>query len=521
VPTLDRRADVLVAALLLVAAAMFRLPRLDLVVLNADTIGPYLRAWTILNGDGLLPPSHAPESGPALYWISTLFLVGADGLHEAFGRRYLLQALIAPGLYLALVRPAGRGGALLVGMLLAWSPGLIQTLDSGYHGYLAPDVAAVVVAGLFLGLGGEVRGRPIAAALPAVPLAMMCHPLAVALLPPICVAAGLAWRDDPKSRRALLVGSAVAVALGAVRLVQLAGAPGDGFLWDFATSNASGDGPLAVVLGSLAAVPRQDGGLTAVVMAVPLLGLHPGAAAPVRRLAAGYFLATGTMCVAGAVIGYLQPYHYRILFPFAACLIGLAFGLGTPSGSFLHRRSLPIGALSLLALLGAAASADVPDRGPSDLEMHRDLGARIAGDAADGHWIEFATVGTSSWGSPAALVLDGILAGRSIEPLRRAGPLYLVIAGPSEALSIIDGVSRPSGVAPIASLDGAHPVRLVRLDGPSRSRPWTRAVCEAVGPSRLRVERRSADWLAFVRPGFTDEFATRWFDPCVVGGPPR
>ena len=507
-----RRADVGIALLLFGAAAAFRLARLDLVVLNSDTIGPYLRAWTILAGDGLLPAPHAAESGPALYWISTAFLAGADSLHEAFARRYLLQAAVAPLMYLALAGRAGRPLAALAASLLAASPGLLQTLDSGYQGYLAPDVAAVVVACLVLAAGDPFRARPVAIALPVVPVAMMCHPFALSLLLPVLGAAALAWRDDPRRRRELLVGAALAVGLGTVRLVQLAGGPGDGYLWSHAVSNSSGAAVGEVIAAALAAIPRQDGVVAAALLVAPGLAvLRPSPAA--RRLGVLYAVALGSLAVAGAVIGYLQPYHARILLPFAIAVGAVAASTDEPGPV---RRSLPW-ALAAAVLAGGAWTASRVDRPVPDLDAHAAFGEAIAADAADGRWVEFATLGTPSWGSPAALVLDGLLRGRSAEPLRRPGPLYLVVAGPGGDVARLPGVA-PN--APATLVAPARPVRgdrraiVLRFDGPSRSGPWSAGAC-AASPEGLKVERRAADWLAFVRPGYTDEFTSRWFAPCV------
>ncbi len=500
--------NVLPALGVFVAAVALRWARLDLVVLNSDTVGPYLKAWTILSGDGLVPVSHAAESGPGLYWISTVFLVGADSLREAFARRYLLQAAVAPLIFFALVGRVGRPTAFLAGALLAASSGLLQTLDSGYQGYLAPDVAALVVAGLVLGLRDDVRGGPVAWALPAVPLAMMCHPFAAALVVPVVVGAVAAWRAE-SSRPHLIAGVLAALGLGLVRLAQLADGPGDGYLWDHAVSNSSAAGPLASVAAGFAAVPRQDGLLAAALLVAPVVPAVVGRGGT-RLLARLYLAAVATLALAGGIIGYLQPYHLRILLPFAVAVGALALA---EAGSRRMVAGVAIAA-SVAALTGGAWTASRVEVAAADLDVHAALGEAIATDAGEqGRWIEFATIESTPFGSPAALVLDGLLRGRPIEPLREPGPLFLVVAGAPDALAGLGAAPTVARLPAVA--DGSRDVVAVRFDGPSKSVPWTAAACASLAPRRLRVERRAADWLTYVRPGYTDEFTSRWFDPCV------
>ena len=515
-----RRVDALLACLLLAGALLHRVPRLDLVPLNADTLGPYLKAWTILSGGSLLPTPHAPESGPALYWLSALFMWGADSLREVLERRFVFQALAAPAVYLALASRIGRPGAVVAAAAMAGSVGLSATLESGYQGYLAPDLGAAVAVCLAVGLLGGTRAVPIAAALPLVPVAMMCHPFAVALLPPVVVASVWAYRADPGGRRYLAAGLVVAVVLGGVRIAQLLGAP-SGEAWTNAVSNASGAGTFDVLTGALLALPRQNGALDTLVLVLPLLVLVMGPTRGTKRLAALYTAGACSLAVAGSTIGYLQPYHLRILFPLAVVTVvaAAARGLSLPA------RARPAFVAFVLALLfGSAWWWSRPLRAessPSDLEAHAILYEAVAADPSAGRWIEFATVGKRSWGSPTALVLEAGLRGDDLDAFRRPGPLYLAVAAPSEEASRLDDVPDGAGRT-LAALDvdrhAPKRVRLVRLDGPSRSVPWTRAACDGLAPLPLRVERKSADWLTFLRPGYTAEFTARWFDACVGGG---
>lgn len=456
-------------------------------------------------GGGFLPVPHAPESGPALYWLSSLFMIGADDLREAFARRYVFQAAVAPVVYLALARATGRGVAVVAGLGLAVAPGLLQTLDSGYQGYLAPDVAAGVAAGLVVGLRSGARSTPVAVALVAVPIAMMCHPLAIGLLPPVLVAAAWAWREDRPGRVRLGIGLSLAAGLGIVRLVQLVISPEP--LWVAATSNASGASPIRVVADALFAIPGQDGALFLLLLvAAAAFALRAG---PARRLAGLFGLGLATLCLVGATIGYLQPYHLRILLPLAVTVVALGLA------PVLRGRRVALAGIGVVLVGAGLLNAKAAQRGASDLDVHATFGEAIRADAGDaGRWVEFATIGDHSWGSPAALVLDGLLRGESLDRLRSPGPLYLVVTG--EEGSVDPLAENPQGQEVVR-----RPLRrgleavVLRFDGPSRSALWTRSACLATRPARFRVERRAADWLAFVRPGYTDEFTSRWFDPCV------
>ena len=124
--------DALAALALLVLAYGLRTSVLPHMALTSDSIGPYLKAWSITHGAGLLPSPHAPESGPGLYWLTLPLVLGADSLEDLFRRRALAQALLAPLLYLAVARflrprlgpaPAWLGG-LVAGLTVACSGGL-------------------------------------------------------------------------------------------------------------------------------------------------------------------------------------------------------------------------------------------------------------------------------------------------------------------------------------------------------------------------------------------------------------
>ena len=501
--------DATAVVLLLAAGAHLRLGRLGAALVNGDSIGPYWKAATILDGGGWLPRSHAPESGPALYWLSTPFVALADSLDDAYAARFLAQALVAPLIYMAvrLAKPvdASRVPAFLAASALALSAGLRQTLESGYQGYLSIEVAAFITVCF-----AAARPAPAALGLIAVPVAMMCHPLAAAYLLPAVVAAVVVARSaDLRGRILVTLGALVALGIGALRLRQLAGPAFDSGTFDFAAvaaipgGNDTGVSAVGTLWSSLAGIPDQDGigwpvpsALLTVLclLAVPRLG---------SRLRTPSLFAASAVVVSlaglGAAIGYLQPYHWRIVAP--AVLAALAI-TATP---FMPR--LPPWAMAVPALLLLARTAlpwGPPISGPSDLDRHTAV-SRLTQDAG---WIEFGTVGDQLWGSPAAVRLSQRLRGGDV-PMDR--PVHLVIAGPEDVLR---GLPTGEGVHVVTLLPGGPETALllVRLADPRASEAWTERVC---GIARLRIERRAVDYLGFERPDLTEPFISMWWDRCT------
>jgi len=515
-----RRLWIDAAALLLLfgVGASARLGRLGAALVNGDSVGPYWKAATILAGGGLVPRSHAPESGPALYWATLPFVAAADSLEDAYAARFVAQALVAPLVYVA-VRAATAGapgaasrvGALLAGAAFAFSVGLRQTLESGYQGYLSIELAAVITAAFALSLR---RPGFATLGLVAVPLAMMCHPFAAAYLPGAVVASVvLAWRGPARTRGPLAVAAVVAVGLGFLRLRQLAAPAFDSGSFDPAAlaaipaGNRTGAGAVETVLGSLRGIPHHDGaGWLLPLVGLAAVGLWSVRRRELRAPASAAVAVAATLAAIGAAIGYLQPYHWRIAAPAVVVAVAVAGVRALPA--------LPEWAPAVPALLIAARLAapwGPPIEGPSDLDRHAALAGLTTVPGAGG-WVEFGTVGDRMWGSPVAVRLDARLR-RGPPPAARA-PLHLVLAGPPDDLERLAAL-HAGGVTAVTTLPGGPQTALLvlRMDDPRASEAWTERACAAV--PRLRIERRAIDYLNFEQPELSEPYISMWFDACT------
>jgi len=494
--------------LLFGVGAHLRLGRLGAALVNGDSVGPYWKAATILGGAGWLPRSHAPESGPALYWAYVPFVALADSLEDAYAARFVAQALVGPLSYLAVraltagpLPATSRAVALAAGASLTFSAGLRQTLESGYQGYLSIELAAVVVAAFALA-----ARRPgwAGAGLVAVPLAMMCHPLAVAYLLPALVLAAVAFRKaGPRSRLGIATGLLVAAGLGVLRLRQLAEPAFDSGTFDPSAlaaipgGNATGEGGLATVLASLGGIPDHDGAGWLLLLALLVPAALVKRARPAVAAAAGVVLG---LAATGAAMDYLQPYHWRIAAPAVVTAVAVAatYVVGPRGPAWMV--AVPAAAV----LLAGALPWGPPAPTPAD---HARI-ASVAQQTSRGGWVEFGTAGDRMWGSPVAVRLEQSL---RLGGVASEGPVHLLIAGPEALLNTIRAV--PGDVEVLDLLPGDPALLLVALDDPRGSSAWTKAVCE-VAP-RFRIERRAIDYLRIERPDLPEAFISMWWDACT------
>ncbi len=164
-------------------AAWHRLRVLEHAVVGSDSLGPYLQAQAAIFGHLPRPPN--PESGDIL-WASMVPLVAATGsLTDLFSLRFVLGGLVAPIGFAAAFHwtdetcsMARRWAAgLTAGCILAFDPGLLDTLISGARSYGAPEFIGLFTLCMALAL----RGVPWAPALSLVSLVCAAghHPLAL------------------------------------------------------------------------------------------------------------------------------------------------------------------------------------------------------------------------------------------------------------------------------------------------------------------------------------------------------
>ena len=132
-------------------ALMLRLRHLDEVTLGSDSLGQFLSSWSVLYGGTPVPPN--PEGGHSLWVLGLPCVLGADTLKQVFTLRFVLGALVAPlGAWAthrlsSSTRLSWLAGA-LAGLVLAWDPGLVDTLVVSFRGYGAPELIALAMVGL-------------------------------------------------------------------------------------------------------------------------------------------------------------------------------------------------------------------------------------------------------------------------------------------------------------------------------------------------------------------------------------
>jgi len=164
-------------------AAWHRLRVLDHAVVGSDSLGPYLQAQAALFGNLPRPPN--PESGDALWLTMVPLVAAADSLVELFSFRFALGGIVAPLGFAAAyhwtseTRSAQRrwAAAMTAGILLAFDPGLVDTLVSGARSYGAPEFVGAFTLSMALSLRG-VPWAP-AAGLVSLVFAIGHHPLAI------------------------------------------------------------------------------------------------------------------------------------------------------------------------------------------------------------------------------------------------------------------------------------------------------------------------------------------------------
>ena len=167
---------------------------------GSDALGQYLAAWSA--SWNWVPGPPNPEGGHSL-WVMALPLVHLAGsLETLFKLRFIVGALIAPLAAAAVLLLLPHGllrwvAALLVGLILSFDPGLIDTLVISFRGYGAPEMGAMATLGLALVVSGHRVGLLIIG--PAVVAAAGQHPMGAGLgLGILCVLVDLGalvgWR---------------------------------------------------------------------------------------------------------------------------------------------------------------------------------------------------------------------------------------------------------------------------------------------------------------------------------------
>ncbi len=557
--TLSLLPDVLLAGSLLLITSLVRGRMLPFVTVSPDSVDPLLRAFQIEPGGSWLPPGHGPQFGPALYWLQLPLVMVVDGLRGAFERMLTGQALTGLAAYLA-VRLAWGGaaasgigawparlGAFVAALAVAAAHGPRLALAHTYETYQAPELVSLVTLATVVALVAWRRGGWLAAAA-LTPLAMMVHPFTVCIVPGLLLLAFRVGRRE--GARSVAAGSALCAVVASPGLLQLA-------------RTASGSDLGLAELGAVArsaSTPLVDGtgALTGVVGTFlrpelpplgPLLIVAPALAVGVAgivywrtrqrgdraRLWMTAWIALSQFSLLGTAlaVGYLRPYHGRILLAPGAVALGMLAAWVTRAGLRWIASLLPLEVpgpiraavdLAVVTVLVAAAAltADrVADRWSSrmptddDLAVHERLAATVtreSGDAA--RWVEVVSLGgpRSAWGYGPALVLDQRLAGEPADRYSTDGSLFLLVHGPDELAQRASAVAAELGLSshPRGAGDGAPALLLPRLETPAIAREFTAALCRAVPDARARGDAH--EYLSGA-----DDDPGSWFDGCVFG----
>ena len=322
-------------------AAWVRLKAVEHAIVGSDSLGPYLQAKAALLGHLPRPPN--PESGDALWMLAVPIVAWADSLSTLFTARFVMGGVVAPLAFAAAwhwteddVGPARRwAAALTAGLLMAFDPGLVDTLVSGARTYGAPELVGLTTLGIALAMRGYTHG--LAVAVLGLVWGAGHHPLAAG------VGLGLLflWPSNlgrGVRRWALGLGALLAVPR-ALRLgdMLMCGEGPVACLQRVAQSNNVGAGPpLAQLQKALhdRFLVDWDGGVWIVLAGVLAVLMCRRSAH--RR--AGIFALMGLagLVLIGLSNGYLRSYHLRIL----AVPLAVAAGLGLARVWFLA----PIGA---------------------------------------------------------------------------------------------------------------------------------------------------------------------------------
>ncbi len=398
-------------------AAWYRLRAVGHAIVGSDSLGPYLQAKSALLGHLPRPPN--PESGDALWMLAVPFVAWTDSLSSLFSARFVAGGVVAPLAFAAAwhwtdddVQPARRwAAAITAGLLMAFDPGLVDTLVSGARSYGAPELVGLMTLGLALAMRGYTHGLAIAVL--GFIWATGHHPLAAG----VGLGMLLLW---PSS-----VGRSVrrcAVVLGAIlatpRILRIGDTLmcGEGpvaCLRRVAQSNNVGAGPpleqLQKALHDRFLVDL-DGGvwiILAGVLAV-LLCQRRGH----RRAGVFALMSMAGLVMIGLSNGYLRSYHLRII----AVPLAVAAGLGLARAWFVA----PIGAA--VALMHWQPRIVVgPD--PGAVARHDAIAATLPEGPK---WVDRVW-----WSGPPSLdasgvVLSGHLQGKRDFILDRSAPMILL-----------------------------------------------------------------------------------------------
>ena len=467
---------------------MIRWGHLHEVTLGSDALGQFLGAWTVLSGGTPVPPN--PEAGHSLWlWAMPSVLLGRS-LEEVFAVRFAMGALVAPlgALAAAVWSPPGRARWLaggVAGLVLAWDPGLVDTLVVSFRGYGAPELVALAL--VCAGVGGPVGASAAGAVAVA---ATGQHPMAAGLGLGL---AGLAGRWSRREWGWALAGGTLAVLPRLAWLWSL-GSCGAGTLEclaTVATGSAEPDVTRWVMLRRAFwdrfVVETRPGPAVA-------LGLGLVAALVDRRTRAiGVVALLGTLgvIILGLSIQGFRPYHLRAAMPLLAVALAVAIG---------QRPWLLV--VVAVAVAGGGVRWTAPPAPDGGIRGVDAVGQALAGVGVPVQ-VEAAWFGDPVGLEPGAVVLSarqhGLVPARQLR-VDGTGPVVLIVnlaegAAPADLVSLHPVWADLDTAAQEAFAD----VRVLQATSLGEARAWI----EDTTPPPV-VVGGSFDWVKAFVPGATD-----------------
>ncbi|HCH65569.1 MAG TPA: hypothetical protein DFR83_22390 [Deltaproteobacteria bacterium] len=467
-------------------AGAIRWQHLQEATLGSDALGQFLAAWTVLSGGAPVPPN--PEGGHSLWLLGLPCVLIGRSLEGVFAVRFVLGALVAPlGAAAAWVwAPPSRTrwlGAVVTGLMLAWDPGLVDTLVVSFRGYGAPELVALAL--LAAGLGGRL-GAGIAGA--SAVAATGQHPMAAGLALGVVGLVGRWGRQEWQWALGCLVVAALP------RLVWLwsLGSCGAGFmecLGTVATGSAEPDVDRLTML-KRAFWDRfvvETGPGVALALGVGLLvGLWER---HTRSLTAVVLLAGLGVLLLGLGIQGLRPYHLRALMPFLAVAVGCVISV---------RPALLVALAGCVVGLGIRWTApSAPDGGVRGVDA---FGAALASVDVPMQ-VEAVWFGDPVGVEPGAVVLSARQHG--LDPARQlvvdgSGPVVLIVNLADDPTAA--GLVQDARIWPELDAAATWPdVRVLRAESLDEARAWL----QSTDPPPV-VAGGSFDWVKAFKPSVTD-----------------
>ena len=268
-----------------------------------------------------IPRPPNPESGDGLWLLAWPLVHTASNLVELWEIRLVLGGIVAPAAFAAVWGFLGIEASVLrrwvasisAGLFVATDPGLVDTLISGARSYGAPELIGLATAAGAFALRGHVWAGVVSAI--CLVLATDHHPLAAGMI--IGAALASAQLKQAMGTRGLAVAAGAALLTGLPRLIRTAAQAlcGEGPVACLATIAQSNVGPeldrMAMISEALHDRMAVDlGGYWPALVLGLLLCLQR----PTTRTAGGWvFGGLAGILLLGITIGYVRPYHLRIL----------------------------------------------------------------------------------------------------------------------------------------------------------------------------------------------------------------